>query len=473
MSVFLFLLAVMFLIVEGWLIAGFFVRDRWLRWSLALPLSALANVLLFFIFTVASIPLSSLWLVVGHMVIVGIAITAKRFSFLVPHSERATSQPVTSNEMPQNNRMLLKFCCIAILMSAFFYSFCHAVLLPTFQYDSATNWIMRSKISFLEERIVFDNDPPHEAIKKPHYPFLLHAWHLMGNLGQQKWSDRAANSITFLFTWSMLWSVGLLLARLRGRTAGLLSVTLLFCIPLFAVHLGEGYADHLVALFGALALLTFAQYRSSREFRWLLLSGIFAASAVWTKDEGLFFVFFPWLAMLGAGWLIDRVPTFADAWRTAVTAAVLGFPWPIFAWLSGFGLTPHGQSDTQFRWHAQGLLYAFSALYQSGSFGILWYVLPAALLVILLRALRRATSADRTQLITLLFGALTFGIVLAIYTLTPNVEYLLNAEAFDRQMLTPSVLLVLACFLVLWSCSHSHVEKGEEGGGVRSDRILL
>lgn len=457
MSVLLFTAALSLLLLEGWIIAGLFVRDRSFRASLALPLAALSNVLLFFVLTILHVPLRSSFVLAGHVIVLVLLVIARRCSFA-----RCSSNQPTSNGQPRLHHRFLNVLCIILLTGTFFYSVTHAVLLPTFQYDSATNWIMRSKASFLEERIVFDNDPPHQVIRKPHYPFLLHALHLQANLEQRAWSDRAANTLAFLLSWSALASIGLLICRLRGGVIGLVGVTLVASIPLFAVHLGEGYADHLLALFAALSFLSLAHVLSlpslhslpsparraySAPSAWFMLSAIFAAAAVWTKAEGLFFVFVPWFSLMAVSLRAHG----HDARRAMLLASVLALPWPLFALLQGLSLTPHGASDLQIGFQAESIELMVKGLFLSGSFGVLWTLLPAAAALLLLRA-------DRTFLVLPLFGLASFLLVIMVYTLTPNVEYLASAQSFDRQMLTPAVLLLLA-LLLLWRKPAPHAQE--------------
>lgn len=446
MSILLFSSALVLLLLEGWLIGGLFTRDRWLRAPLALPLAALSNVLLSFILTLLRVPLRSLWITLAHAGVMAGMYMFRRSLFPVPRSdnEPTGNESAVSRTICGLHHRILIGGCLFILLSVFAYSFVHAVLLPTFQYDAATNWIGRSKVSFLEERIVFDNTPPHELILKPQYPFLIHALHITANLGRREWSDRAANVMAFLLSWSLLAGIGILVTRLRGRAAGLLAVTLLLCVPLFAFHLGEGYVDHTLALFACLSLLTLAMHRTARGSAWLMLSGLLAAGAVWTKAEGLFFVFLPWLCVVG--WMCVRGDR-RELLRALFPGVLCALLWPLFAFVSGLSLTPHGGTDLQFGFQPSAVRGVIDGLFVSGSFGVLWWFLPGAILLLVLRA-RREHAIRRTMLPLLFFGAFAFLIVLTVYTFTPNVQYLENAQSFDRQMLTPAAMLLLSCLML-------------------------
>ncbi len=437
MTLLLFLLSAVLLWIEGWLVAGFFVPRsmKALRCALALPLGAFWNTFVLFDLTVITLPLSALILFCCH------AFSILVLFFLHTWMKREPKEvpaPSTDISLHSWKSIVLGLVCAFIIGSAFISSTVHGVLLPTFHYDSATNWIVRSKVSWTEQRLAFDNKPPHELLLKPNYPFLLHGLHLQGNLGQSKWSDRAANAMSFLVSWSAILVMGLLIVRLKNRRTAVLAIGLLLSIPFFAVHMGQGYADHLLALFAGLSLLSFFAQRAWGG-RWILLSGTFAAACVWTKTEGLPFVFAPWLVLLAAEWMLHREKRL---WLSGIFGMLLAAPWPIFALILGLGLTPHA-SDASLGFQ-QGIGAAMvSSFFVAASFGIASYAFLAACFLGIV-SLPGAVDGFIHRHLPLLFGGLSLLAVLIVYGLTPNVEYLLNAQSFDRQLLTPAVLLLLA-----------------------------
>ncbi len=436
----LFIGSLLLLFVEGWCLASLVIArsDRMLALSLSLPLASLVNVLVFFLFTVLGIPLFTIRLVAAHVLVIVLLLAAKRF-LLSPTALTAIPNDL---KIGKKWKRILTVLCMLILGCAFLYAFAHAALLPTFQYDSLTNWIMRSKMSFLEHRIIFDNSAPHEAIRKPFYPVLLHALHLMGNLGQSSWNDSMATGMVFLVSMSLLTSAFLLLHKLIGSFLSLLTLTLIVGIPLFAIHLGEGYADHLLAEFGVAALVAFALAERTRS-KWLLvLSALMASAAVWTKAEGLFFVLLPWVLLV----CVSLWGRWREMLLPLLFAAIISIPWPLFLLAHHYGFTPHGSSDTHLGYQAGSLGAIVSVLLWGGSFGVFWPLRIAAIAA-LVWGLRRRFPFHTFPLF--LPGLVCFFIVIFIYTFTPNVEYLLNGESFDRQLLTPAALLVIPLMLSL------------------------
>lgn len=433
MSFLAFGVSLLLLTGEGWLAASRMVSGRSLRFALALPLAALINALLFLLLTVLRIPLVAFSLWIGHLCVF-LALALIVHFFPAPHDDaRAPVRPWT---LPPSLRLF----CLFILGSALLYGFFHSSVLPPFQYDSFTNWLMRSKLSWLEQHLVFDNAFPHEAIRKPFYPFLVHGFHILANTGQETWRDGMAGFMTFLLSTSLLASAFLLLKRTVGFSLALLTVTVIVSIPLFAMHMGEGYADHLLAEQALVSLAAFVCAERGCLRRGILLSGLLAAAAVWTKAEGLFFVFLPWLLLVLLAVSLKRLRAFDGVSAVLVSLVVAGL-WPLFVLLKGFAFTPHGSSDFTIGWHPEAFPAMLRVFFAGGSFGPFWAMFLIALCTLFL--------AERRRLPWSLFlpGILSLATVIGIYAFTSNVTYLLNGESFDRQLLTPAALLIVPVVL--------------------------
>lgn len=443
MSALAFIAATALLAVHGYAWLHVAVRPRLplaLRVALALPVAAILNVLIVMAYTLGDISLTPLPLGSAHLF--GIAVAA-----IIAWTMRAL--PVTTDEggVPATRftpriRLLVGACCL-ILAAQFFYAFSHAVLLPTFQYDSATNWTMRSKLSFYDQSMAFDTDE-RRGMAKPQYPFLFHALQVTANQGQAAWSDRAANAILLLLGASTLFAAFLLLRRVRGTAAATVGIAAVTSVPLFTYHLAQGYGDSVLTQYMILALACCAvALKEPHDRRWLHLSAVFVAGAVWSKSEGLFFALVPWTLMLAL--LVWRSGSIKPA-RVALTAYAIAVPWLVFLLLRGLSFTPHQGSDLQFGLRAEGVAELLPALFARGSFGALSYLLPVAVAVALILARKRDPRIERAFLPLLLWSALVFLGILVIYTCTPNVTFLLNAQSFYRQMIIVDTLLILTLF---------------------------
>ncbi len=413
-------------------------REVFLLLSLGLPVGALINALIIFVLTVTGLPLTPLTILLPITTILCIELflirTYRRIEEALPHPEKAHGNLLTG---------IVTVWSAVIILGTIFYSFSHAVLLPTFQYDSATNWTMRSEISFYDREVAFDANED-RGMAKPQYPILFHALQITANQGQTTWNDSAANVILWLHSLSGMTGLFLMLTTLSGVTTSLAIIALLLSIPLFSLHLGQGYADITLVIEILLALQALFVFERSKNGGWLLLSALMAASAIWTKSEGLFFALIPWLLILGVAYWRrkeDRSIVKKAVW----TGVALSLPWPIFAVAHGFLLTPHS-SDLMLKFHGEGFTEAFRGLFDRGSFGILWYVLALAVPWMLTerRKERKLLSAHAAGL---LWGGLTFLGILGIYLCTPNVRFLLNAESYYRQMMVPATIFTLTVSL--------------------------
>jgi len=402
-------------------------------WLLALPIGALINTLGIFVLTVIGIPLEGITnmtanLVVTVLLMISLQPLCKPNNIISPEN--------TNFRIP--HRKILLPVCIAILVSVGVYAISHA-LLPTFHYDSVTNWNMRSKISFLEQAITFDGHDG--AILKPHYPFAYHALQITAQQWQVVWSDTYANLSHLILSISSVTAIFILLKKLKGFDIALVCTALVLGIPLMTLHAGQSYADITLVLFALLSLVTFVS-------RYFILSALFVSACVWTKSEGLFFCLLPWLVVIGkTSWDHPELRRYLT--KIAGVGMLLSIPWILFVLLSGMSLTPHGGSDIQLAVNIDAVRAMARALFVQGSFGILWYSLLGTLVMIIVFIQRNSDIVDRRYVVSLLWGLLAFVGYIFVYLFTSNTEYLLLGQSFDRQMLLPASLLIVSAVLCL------------------------
>ncbi|HEX7177443.1 MAG TPA: glycosyltransferase family 39 protein [Pyrinomonadaceae bacterium] len=126
----------------------------------------------------------------------------------------------------------------------------------------------------------------------PDYPLLLplsdvRSWLYCG--GEVAYAQSVLSAIFTLATAGLLYSA---LAALRGRAQGYLAGVVLMGFTTFIVYGSSAYADVPVMFFFTATLALFALHfgsgEGSRQF--LILAGVAAGLAAWTKNEGLLFV---------------------------------------------------------------------------------------------------------------------------------------------------------------------------------------
>ncbi len=423
--------------------------------ALGLPLGALMNVLLFFVYNITNVALTPVSITLGHLTIIAMLIALiYRRPRLLMDLERPTKIQKYRLHIAQKAIMMIS---LAIIIMNTGYSVIHAVFLPTVQYDSATNWTMRSKISYTDHAIAFDDNEV-RGMAKPQYPFLVHALQITANQGQKTWNDTAANGILFLLSIATFSALFLMIRKLRNSLQALVCIASIFAIPLVGLHLAQGYGDLNLLQYFLLSLGSLGMWIESshaRRHRWLILSGIFVAASVWTKSEGSVFGLLPWLIVVALICGKNK-----QAWKKALPAMMiacaLAVSWPVFAWLQGLSLTPHS-SDTMLQLHREGVQEAIIGLFGRGSFGITWYALIILIPTLVFTGWKRHPLVKQAQLPLIVWGTVMFAEILFVYLATPNVRFLLNAESFYRQMMVPAAMLIFGCSLCIQSQAAKHL----------------
>lgn len=445
MSFLVFLFWLSILVAEGFMGTSAILRkraDTLLTLCFALSLGSLLNVLLVFLYTVTHLPLTFTSFLIGHSALIA-------FLFLVRAriAKRGDILPVEEDvHMPlTKTRLTLRIVCGILLSLQLFFSFAHAVVLPTYHIDSLTNWTMRSKVSFYDHAIAFDSTEA-RGVAKPQYPFLFHSLQMVVNEGNTEWSDRTANAVTFLLTVSAFAALFFMIQKKKNTDMALLAITCIAGIPLLSFHLSQGYGDLPLALFLCLSFVCLWVWKKESDAKWLLLSGLMMTAAVWTKSEGMIVGFVPWVLLVAVDFFnhdsrrVLRLP--------AITSFLLSILFPVFLLSRGMGLTPHS-SDTRLEWHPEVLGTVFSGLFASGSMGVTFTVLALGFLLLLWMILRKDERIDRRMLVLGLWGLFALAVIAGTYLFTPNAVFLANGESFYRQLKIPASLLTLF-FCVVW-----------------------
>jgi len=424
------------LLAEGWIVSHRLLHKDYgvlLELLLALPLAALINLVAFILLTLAQIELSALSIMISNLCCTGI------FLISVQPLIKAKSTKSISEDSLVKIPGILTVISVLILASSTFYAVSHA-LLPTFHYDSTTNWNMRSKVSFYEGEVVFDTQ--NGLVSKPNYPFLYHALQISVNQFSPNWSDLSANVIHLLLMLSSLGVVFFFLSR-RGRSYALCTMALIVGIPLLTLHTGQSYADITLVTFALLSLSFLLEYRRVDDPRFLMLSGLFICASVWTKSDGIFFCYIPWIIMMSII-LIRRAESISSLRYPVAFSMLFSLSWPVFATFKDLSLTPHGSGDTEFAINIEAVTAFTKAMFVTGSFGVYWYGVISILFLMIVGIRKGIIEIDHRYVVTLLWGLIALAGYMGVYLLTSNVEYLIIGQSFDRQILLPASLLTLS-----------------------------
>ena len=429
------ILMTLLLLAEGWIVAHRLLRKthgHMLEALLSLPLGALINVFAIAVLSLLSIELNALSIIGSNLLIATLLLISVQPLY-------KTKSPIPSSEVTLKVPLIFTVVSCFILASSLVYAVSHT-LLPTFHYDSTTNWNMRSKVSYERAEVIFDDSDT--LVSKSQYPFLYHSLQITVNEFSPRWSDKSANGIHLLLTLSLLGALYVLLSH-RGKSYGLIVMALIMGIPLLTLHSGQSYADITLIGFALVCLSALLEYRKEDDTRFLLLSGLMLCSAVWTKSDGLFFCYIPWVIVMSV--ILVRKSGSIAALRYPIGYSVLlSLSWPLFAIVKKLSLTPHGSSDSAFTLNLEAIPAFSKALFVTGSFGIYWYALLSILTGVFIGIKRGTIAVDNRYLITVLWGLIALAGYMGVYLLTSNAEYLIIGQSFDRQMLLPASLLTLS-----------------------------
>ena len=479
MMILFFIGAAFLLIVEGRFLALFMTQGALQKaegWALGFPLGTAVNALLFYFFTISGAPLTALTVFGGHVVML---IVLGVFNHVIPGSPATASirprpTPAGLELLPpplllrragsMTYRVLLILLAIATAISLL-YGIVHTFL-PTFYYDSVSQWTMRAKISFFDQHIAFDVDEL-RGMSKPQYPILLHSLQIFFALAINNWSDLVANSAILILNLTSFLAMSVLLLRNISKQLVLLVLSTILTIPILAYHLGQGYGDLSLLAYLLLAAVALVSSEEGKNTRMLLLASVMVGAASFVKQEGLVFGLAPFTVLLLL--LLQK-----NSWKPLLMfgflpAMLLSLLWPILLLSKGLPLSPHGGGDLAIAFHSEGVSEAFRVLFASGSFGVHWYIVIGLLVSVSLKlfyssrsallapAFTEASAGRRRKpfILILLWGVMILISALAIFLATANVQYLLNGQTFSRTMMIPLALLLLGT-LGLYAYTDDH-----------------
>lgn len=402
--------------------------------TLFLPLFGIVVAMLFTFYTLVWIPLTILSSAIG---LIGIGLL-----FFLIRRKRLSIDLSRGSERLLHGAFgkVVRILCWGLLAITFLFSFSHAVILPTYQIDSLTNWTMRSKVSYYDQMLALDESEV-RGVAKPQYPILFHSLQIISAQAIGQWNDHLANAVLWLLSLSTCFAIFFLLRALRGPDHALLGVTLFATTPLLAFHLAQGYADIHLTGYLCLSLLFLLLWRRTKEWQHLVLSAVFVSGAAWTKSEG---------TIIGIGlWILLLLPLLREKSDRKSILAAMGvcvtviLPFYILLLTNHMGLTPHA-SDTAISCRASLIPTILSGMFAGGSFGIIWFIIPIPVIALMHGLRKKKPGVDGFSAYTSLWGTAALAIVLFTYICTPNAQFLEHGQSFYRQLMPPLALLLLS-----------------------------
>ncbi|HSG81826.1 MAG TPA: hypothetical protein VLC48_06240 [Gemmatimonadota bacterium] len=443
-----------------------------LKLMLAVPLGLGLSSVGFFLWLVAVGPGVTMLSAVEVAVLLTLAVLLVRRRHVI-----SGSPALALDVLPVGQARLLPVALALLLILALASFGALSVASPHGWWDAISIWNLRARFIFRGGEYWTDGLTPLLIWTHPDYPLLLpgvvaRAWKLIGSE-----STAVPIVIAFLFTFCTVGTLASGVSRLRGRAQGVLAgVALLGSAPLIW-HGATQYADIPLGLF-ILATLTLLalheQLAAPGAHRFLVLAGVSAGLAAWTKNEGLVFVITLLLAY-------TAVVARAAGWQASARrgAAILLGLLPVILVVVGFKLTLAPPNDIIAAMASSSTLARLADPARYGVvlgallerfvfFGSAWLGMPVMLTVYaaLVGVRRRPLGA-----IAVNTSALTLALLLAVYTAafltTPyGIEWHVYT-ALDRLLLHLWPATLLCFFLAVRAPGELQDEESpaEEGQG--------
>lgn len=410
------------ILIPGWLILTlwFDVESRGgfkkmgLAYGLGTMLLAVEIFLLVFIFR---LPIKWLYFVLSGEVLVGSFFYWRRFGFDFIKRLKTEKKKISWIE----SFLAFLIFCQLVLVNIF------AWLKPIINWDSVAMWSFKAKILFYNLSGFFNpnNQDFWQNQNQPAYPWLVplsQYWLAVLNKG---FDEVLAN---FIFVGFFVSIIFLLYGHLRNylnRTLSLLFVWLFSTMPLIVTHAYNAYADLPLAFYlGATFILTY-KWLDTKNYKYLILSWLFLAGAMFTKSEAIIFAIAHLLILLfakrssGVGWkkiLFNVLP-----------ALIIIAPWLGFKLVNKLSINNVGGG---LGWHPEVIGQLLSDLFVAASWNIWWYVFFGLSLLFIKQIINNRS-------LRLVYGLwfLAFGGFLIIYLFTEEYQFAVDGTALSRNLI--------------------------------------
>lgn len=270
--------------------------ERLLKLSLAGPLGAGFGSLWFFVWSMAFTPTGRAMIFV-HM---GVLVAVLAILLLLRIKRKrpiATGAPLTASSNVQNI-LGLPARLLCVLAGAVAAGLALAALVtrllqnPHGGWDAWAIWNLRARFLYRSGPFWTDSFSPDLFWSSPDYPLGLPGivalfWKYLGK--ETLVVPMLVATMFFVATGGLLYAS---LRRLNGQVAATLGLVVLAGTPFFIGHSASQYADVPLGFFflGATVLMASYDYDPDKHRGWLVLAGIVASLAAWTKNEGMLFL---------------------------------------------------------------------------------------------------------------------------------------------------------------------------------------
>jgi hypothetical protein len=409
-------------LIPGWLVVvlwfdeisrGFFKKIS-LAYGLGLALLTVEIFLIVFIFR---LPVKWLYPVLMVEILAGGLQYWRRFGFDFRQRFKAEKKRITWTE---SLLLLLIVWQIATAGLA-------AWLNPVINWDSITVWSFKAKALLYNLQGFFDPGSSwfwHNQ-NMANYPWLVplaQYWLALINKG---FDEVLVNFIFVGFLAALICFFYGYLRNYLNRGLSLLLVWLLATTPLIAYHAYNAYADLPLAFYAGAAFVLTYKWLDTANNKYLTLSWLCLAAALFTKNEAIIFIIAQLLILLIAksSLKIKWTAIFASL-VPAVIAAIPWLGWKIFYKL------PTSNVAGGLGWHGQVLAKFLEDMFVAASWNIWWYIFFGLSLLFIGRIMK-----DRSLRLAYGLWCLSLGGLLILYLFTAEYQFAIDGTALSRNLI--------------------------------------
>jgi hypothetical protein len=340
--------------------------------------------------------------------------------------------------------LLILWACVKLLSV-----FLETGLRPIFAWDAWANWSVGAKLFYATKSLLLDS-PPQDffasgaVLRITAYPLhnpMMQMWISLWNGGFDEVLVKFWNPVYLLCLAVCLY----LLAReeLNNNIIALVMLVIFLSSQLMSYHAIEAYSDLALSVYLMLAAISFLHAMRGREAFWIL-TGVFSAEALFTKDEALFFVAPLFLSSVIYIWRnsIGIINKRRQILKLALPLLLVA-PWYFFKFSHALGLGAN-HIKLEFTFHPEIIFPALQQIYSLENFNVIIIFFPLFLL------LSGKPSQEFLHIFFVMASFAAFFFALYIFT-TFYYDHFSRGTVFFRNILTYYPVIGLLTILLLKS----------------------
>jgi uncharacterized protein with PQ loop repeat len=410
------------ILIPGWLILTLWFdtesRGGFKKIALSYGLGTmLLTTEIFLLVFVLRLPIKWLHYILGVEIVLGILLYLRRFGFDFIKRFKTEKKKISWIE----GFLAFLIFCQFVLVNIF------AWLKPVINWDSVAMWSFKAKILFYNLSGFFNpnNQDFWQNQNQSGYPWLVPLSQYWLAVLNKSFDEVLVNFIFVGFFVSIIFLLYGYLRNYINRTSSLLFVWLFSTMPLIVTHAHNAYADLPLAFYLGTAFILTYKWLDTKNHKYLILSWLFLASALLTKNEAIIFVIAHLLILLfakrgsGLGW--------KKILLSALPALIIIAPWLGFKLVNKLSMNNVGGG---LGWHPEIIGQLLSDLFAAASWNVWWYIFFGLSLLFI-----RQIIKDRS--LRLVFGLwfLAMGGLLILYVFTEEYQFAVDGTALSRNLI--------------------------------------